>query len=216
VKEHIIVLPGGGYQRHADHEGEPVAAWLRGLGYDASVLAYPVGVRHPAPLESVRAEVRRVRSSGADRIGLLGFSAGGHLAGHAALTAGIGEPERVDFAVLCYPVVSMLEYAHSGSRDTLLGPDSTDDERAATSLQNLVTEDAPPLFIWHTAEDASVPVQNAYLLGTALADRGVPHELHVFPTGRHGLGFAPEEPLVKQWPVLCAAWLHEVHAGLEN
>src|SRR5690606_19744753 len=96
---HVIVLPGGGYHRHAPHEGEPVAEWLRGLGFAASVFGYPVLTRHPAPLDAVRGEVRRVREAGSARVALIGFSAGGHAAGMAAYTPGPPE-ERVDAVVL--------------------------------------------------------------------------------------------------------------------
>jgi acetyl esterase/lipase len=222
----VIVLPGGGYQGLSDHEGEPVAEWLRGLGLDAHVFRYPVRTRHPEVVEAVLAEVRRVREAGADRVALLGFSAGGHAAGHAALTAagtpaaaehanGVDTPgsadptTRVDAAILCYPVVSMLLDTHAGSRRELLGPDADHTARAATSLEKLVTASAPPFFIWHTAEDESVPVEHAYLLGSALAAARVPHALHVFPEGRHGIGLAVGHGDAESWTTLCASWLRE-------
>ncbi|STX07355.1 alpha/beta hydrolase [Kocuria rosea] len=204
---HVVVLPGGGYARHADHEGEPVAEWLRGLGLSAGVLRYPVHARHPVPVDAVHAEVRRVRAAGAGRVVLLGFSAGGHLAGHAALTAPDSGPERVDAVVLGYPVVSMQLDTHRGSQEELLGPGPAAEVRAATSLDRLVTRAAPPFFVWHTADDASVPVQHSYLLAQALARRGVPHALHVFPRGPHGLGLAGGTGAPAAWPALCAAWL---------
>lgn len=209
---HVIVLPGGGYHRHAPHEGEPVAEWLRGLGYDASVFEYPVLTRHPGPLDAVRAEVRRVRAAGARRVGVLGFSAGGHAAGMAAYAAGASELERVDAAVLCYPVVSMMLPTHKGSRVNLLGEKATWDARRATSLDQLVTASAPPTFVWHTAEDGVVPVQHAYLLGMALAGAAVPHELHVYPGETHGVGLAPDAP-AGAWTDACAAWLGRVAAA---
>jgi acetyl esterase/lipase len=98
----MIVLPGGGYAAYSEHEAEPIATWLRGLGIEASVFRYPLNVRHPVPLDALRGEIRRRRASGADRIGLIGFSAGGHLAGLAALAPGAGPAEAVDFAVLGY------------------------------------------------------------------------------------------------------------------
>jgi acetyl esterase/lipase len=202
---HVIVLPGGGYHRHAPHEGEPVAEWLRALGHAASVFAYPVLTRHPAPLDAVRAEVRRVRESGARRVALLGFSAGGHAAGMAAYTAGAPE-ERVDAVVLSYAVVSMLLPTHKGSRVNLLGAKAPWEARRATSLDQLVTPLAPPSFVWHTAEDPVVPVQHSYLLGMALAAAHVPHELHVLPGDVHGVGLAEGEP-AGAWTALCAQWL---------
>jgi dipeptidyl aminopeptidase/acylaminoacyl peptidase len=200
---HVIVLPGGGYQHHAPHEGEPVAQWLRSLGVEATVYKYPVETRHPDVVEAVRLEVARVRDTGATKIGLLGFSAGGHAAGHAALTT-----PGIDFAILGYPVVSMMLETHQGSRENLIGLEATEDLRAATSLERLVSESAPPFFVWHTAEDASVPVEHAYLLGQALAANGVPHALHVFERGRHGLGLAPDTAAAA-WTGLCAQWLAE-------
>ena len=203
MSTHVIVLPGGGYHRHAPHEGEPVAAWLRTLGLEASVFEYPVLTRHPAVVEAVAAEVARVRESGATRIGLLGFSAGGHAAGQTALTV-----DGVDFAILGYPVVSMLLETHAGSRENLIGLDAGDDLRAVTSLEKLVTASSPPFFVWHTADDAAVPVEHAYLLGQALAANGVKHALHVFQHGRHGLGLA-EGTGAEAWTALCALWLAE-------
>jgi acetyl esterase/lipase len=202
MTDHVIVLPGGGYRRLAAHEGEPVAAWLRGLGLAASVFDYPVKTRHPAVRDAVRAEIRRVRDAGAGRVALAGFSAGGHAAAHTALTG-----TEVDLVVLGYPVVSMLLDAHKGSRDNLLGPEPSAAERAATSADLLVTASAPPFFVWHTADDAVVPVQHSYLLGMALAANGVRHELHVFPQGRHGLGLAEGSGLPARWTSLCEDWL---------
>jgi len=205
--DHVIVLPGGGYARHAPHEAEPFAEWLEGLGVAASVLRYPVSTRHPGPLDAVRGAIRAVREAGATRVALLGFSAGGHAAGMAALAPGAAPDERVDAAILAYPVVSMLLPTHAGSRHELLGDAASEAERAATSLERLVTPDAPPLFIWHTVADRVVPVEHSYLLGGALAAAGAPHELHVFPEGAHGLGFAAETPGARAWPSLCADWL---------
>jgi acetyl esterase/lipase len=215
TRDHIIVLPGGGYRRHAPHEGEPVAEWLRGLGLEASVFAYPVKTRHPGPVEAVRAEVARVRDAGADRVGLLGFSAGGHAAAMAALAPAAAMPERraaerVDLVILGYPVVSMLLPTHAGSQQNLLGPDPSDALRTATSTDLLVAPGAPPFFIWHTAEDAVVPVQHGYLLAMALAAGGVPHELHVYERGRHGLGLAEGAGTAEEWPAACAAWLRQL------
>jgi acetyl esterase/lipase len=207
VTDHIIVLPGGGYARHAPHEGEPVAEWLRGLGVAASVFEYPVETRHPGPLDAVRAEVARVRDAGAARVGVLGFSAGGHAAAMAALAPGGTASERVDLVILGYPVVSMLLPTHAGSRLNLLGKNPPDALRAATSVDLLVTPEAPPFFIWHTAEDAAVPVQHSYLLGMALAAAGVPHEVHVYERGRHGIGFGDGEGTVAGWRAASAAWL---------
>lgn len=203
MTSHVIVLPGGGYRNHASHEGEPVAEWLRSLGLQASVYTYPVKTRHPGVVDAIRREIERVRETGATSIGLLGFSAGGHAAGYAALTT-----SGIDFAILGYPVVSMLLETHQDSRVALIGAHATPDLRAATSLERLVTESTPPFFVWHTAEDAAVPVEHAYLLAQALAVNHVPHALHVFERGRHGLGLAPGT-VAASWTTLCADWLRE-------
>lgn len=209
--DHVIVLPGGGYQRISDNESTTVVAWLESLGLSASYFRYPVQTRHPAVLDAVRGEIRRRRGAGARRVALLGFSAGGHAAGHATLAPGAAADERVDLVILCYPVVSMMLDTHRVSRETLLGADATPAERAAASLDLLVTPDAPPFFVWHTAEDPVVPVQHSYLLGAALAAAGVRHALHVFPRGRHGLNLARAagDGDAVRWTVLCESWLRE-------
>ncbi|THJ64625.1 alpha/beta hydrolase [Arthrobacter echini] len=206
---HVIVLPGGGYSELSDNEGEVVAERLRSFGICAGVFRYPVQSRHPGPLEAVRVEIRRVRAVGAKRVALLGFSAGGHLAGHAALAPSAPHEEHVDAAVLCYPVVSMELATHRGSQDELLGADVDLRTRAATSLDRLVTRDAPPFFIWHTAADASVPVEHSYLLGQALAAHAVPHDLHVFAEGEHGIGLAEGSGGAEGWMELAVRWLRE-------
>jgi acetyl esterase/lipase len=206
-RDHIIVLPGGGYGTHAPHEAEPFADWLQELGVASSVFRYPVSTRHPGPLDAIRGEIREVRAAGAERVGLIGFSAGGHAAGHAALAPGAAADERVDAAILAYPVVSMELPTHAGSRANLLGDDPSPELRRDTSLNRLVTADAPPFFVWHTLHDDVVPVEHSYLLGSALAAAGVPHELHVFTEGGHGLGFAAGTPGPSAWPALCADWL---------
>ncbi len=207
---HVIVLPGGGYAGLSDHEGEPIAEWLRSLGLDASVLAYPVKTRHPGPIDAVRMRVAELRATGVERLGILGFSAGGHLAGHAAALG------LVDAAVLCYPVISMITRKHTGSRRELLGPWATRWARAAVSVERLVTPSMPPTFVWHTAEDETVPLEHPYLLGRALARHGVPHALHVYPRGRHGLGMVTgidggvEAGIAAHWTRDCEEWLREL------
>lgn len=206
---HVIVLPGGGYRVHADHEAEPVRDWLVDAGLEASVFRYPVSTRHPGPLDAIRSAVRERRDAGASHVGLIGFSAGAHAAGMAALAPGAADSERVDLAILAYPVVSMQLPTHAGSRAELLGADASDALRGETSLDRLVTPQAPPFFIWHTAADDLVPVEHSYLLGSALADAGVPHGLHVFPEGGHGLGLARGSGTAERWPELCIDWLRE-------
>ncbi|WP_395639398.1 alpha/beta hydrolase [Pseudolysinimonas sp.] len=213
MSDHVIVLPGGGYGRLSDNESTTIVAWLESLGLSASVFAYPVGAsaRHPAVLDAVRGEIRARRDAGADRVALVGFSAGGHAAGHAALAPGASERERVDLVLLSYPVVSMLLPTHQGSRENLIGLDASPELRAATSLDLLVTPAAPPFFVWHTAADDAVPVQHSYLLGMALAAAGVRHALHVFPRGRHGLNLARRDGDgdAALWTSLAESWLRE-------
>lgn len=211
TRDHVIVLPGGGYTRISDNESTTIVAWLESLGLSAHYFAYPVQTRHPAVLDAVRGEIRRVRATGVERIALVGFSAGGHAAGHATLAPGAAPDERVDLALLSYPVVSMMLPTHQQSREMLLGPDASTELRAATSVDLLVTPEAPPFFVWHTAEDPVVPVQHSYLLGMALAAAGVRHALHVFPNGRHGLNLARAEGDgdARLWTSLAEAWLRE-------
>jgi len=208
---HMIVLPGGGYAEHAAHEAEPVADWLNALGMPASVFRYPLNVRHPAPLDALRAEIRERRRAGAQRIGLIGFSAGGHLAGLAALTPGAGPDETVQFVVTGYAITSMQTETYRSARLILLGPDATPELRRSTSLDTLVTPESPPFLIWHTAEDRYVPPEHTYLLASALAGHDVPHAVHVFPHGPHSLGLAHGDAAgeAEIWTTLAATWIRE-------
>ena len=179
----VLVLPGGGYQTLADHEGHDYARWLSGLGLHAFVLHDP------------------------EAVGVIGSSAGGHLA--ASLCVGLGGPKtpRPAFAILCYPVISFLREAHEGSAANLIGPEPSPDARAALSLELLVDPQVPPTFLWSTADDEAVPVGNTLRYAKALTEQGVPTELLVLPHGRHGLGLAPDEPAVAGWSRLCEEWL---------
>ena len=205
----MLVLPGGGYVGHAAHEAEPVAAWLAGLGIHAVVLRYRVAPhRHPAPLDDAREALAWLRGGahGLDvdpaRVGVLGFSAGGHLAASLA-----NETRPPDLTVLAYPVISFVDEPHEGSVEALLGPDADAARRSAHSADRHVSAGTPPAFVWHTADDAAVPVSHALRYVAALASAGVPVELHVFPSGRHGLGLAPDLPDVARWTGLCERWL---------
>jgi acetyl esterase/lipase len=206
---HVVVLPGGGYAQHAAHEGEPIAQWLEGLGVAASVFHYPLMVRHPAPLNALRTEIRRLRDRGATRIGLIGFSAGGHLAGLAALADGANSDEAVDFAVLGYPITSMETETYRPSRLILLGENATPELRRATSLNALVTRSSPPFFVWHTAEDEYVPPEHTYRLAASLAAHDVPHAVHVFAHGPHSLGLAIGAGDTATWTDLAEQWIRE-------
>jgi acetyl esterase/lipase len=209
----VIVLPGGGYAEHAAHEAEPVARWLAGTGVDASVFRYPLNVRHPVPLRALRAEIRRRRAEGAERIGLMGFSAGGHLAGLAALAPGAAAEEEVQFAVLGYAITSMETETYRPARLILLGEDASPELRRSTSLDALVTPGSPPFFIWHTAEDPYVPPEHSYRLARALAARQVPHTAHVFAHGPHSLGLARGAGDAEIWTTLADAWIRSQDAS---
>jgi acetyl esterase/lipase len=209
----VVVCPGGGYRRRAPHEGEPVARWLNGLGIAAFVLDYRVAPnQHPAPLEDAGRAMRTVRERAAEwrvdrgRVGILGFSAGGHVAASAGTLMDDADG-RPDLMVLCYPVITFGEHRHEGSMLNLLGEEPPTELREALSLERRVTAEMPPTFLWHTADDASVPVENSLVFAGALARHDVPFALHVFPRGRHGLGLAVEDPVVGAWTGLCAAWL---------
>jgi len=206
---HMIVLPGGGYAAHAPHEAEPVAGWLGEMGVQASVFRYPLNVRHPVPLDALRAEIGRRRAAGAQRIGLIGFSAGGHLAGLAALAPGAAPDETVQFAVLGYAITSMETETYRPARLILLGEDASPQLRRSTSLDSLVTTASPPFFVWHTAEDPYVPPEHTYRFAAALAASQVPHAVHVFTHGPHGLGLAEGAGEAAIWTTLAKAWIDE-------
>jgi acetyl esterase/lipase len=205
----MIVLPGGGYAAHTPHEAEPVARWLGETGVQASVFRYPLNVRHPAPLDALRAEIGRRRAAGAQRIGLIGFSAGGHLAGLAALAPGAAPDQTVQFAVLGYAITSMQTETYRPARLILLGADASPDLRRSTSLDSLVTPASPPFFTWHTAEDSYVPPEHTYRFASALAASHVSHAVHVFAHGPHGLGLAQDAGEAANWTKLADAWIQE-------
>ncbi|MFD2614964.1 alpha/beta hydrolase [Paenibacillus gansuensis] len=225
----VVVCPGGGYWLKAYHEGEPVAQWLNSIGISAFVLHYRTaedGYHHPCPLMDVQRAMRLVRSKAQDwnvdphRVGVLGFSAGGHLAASAGTLPDIrytGRPAaddtdrldaRPDLMVLCYPVISFGPHGHHGSRDNLLAGHTDAAELAELfSLENRVNGHTPPAFLWHTADDEGVPVQNSLMFAEALSRHNVPFDLHVYRHGRHGLGLAEEDAHVGTWTAVCAEWL---------
>jgi acetyl esterase/lipase len=179
------------------------------LGVAASVFLYPLEVRHPAPLNALRAEIRRLREGDSTQIGVIGFSAGGHLAGLAALADGADADEAVDFAVLGYAITSMETETYRPARLILLGEDATPELRRATSLDALVTPSSPPFFLWHTAEDAYVPPEHTYRLAASFAAHNVPHAVHVFAHGPHGLALADGAGDAAAWTTLAASWIRE-------
>ena len=215
----VIVCPGGGYHVKCDYEGDPISEMINEAGVSAYTLDYRVLPCHPeAPLADALRAVRLLRSMGYEKVGILGFSAGGHLTCSAATLYGMADLDendpidafssRPDAFIPCYAVVSVKRYAHVGSRVNLLGEHSDDPEllHRFTSCEN-VTENTPPAFLWHTASDGAVPVENSLMLATALSEKKIPFELHIFPEGNHGLGLAPGNPIVSQWAGLCQKWL---------
>lgn len=215
-----VVCPGGGYRTLAsDHEGKQVAEWLNSLGASAFVLQYRVGprYRHPAPLQDARRALRLVRSRAAEygiderRLGIVGFSAGGHLAsttGTQPDAPAESVSARPDFMVLAYPVISLqASFTHRGSLTFLLGETPDPKLQEELSSEKRVSSRTPPTFLFHTADDASVPVENSIALFAALRAESVPAELHVFEKGRHGVGLAQGDPALSAWPRLCEAWL---------
>lgn len=215
----VVVCPGGGYANLAvDHEGKQIAEWLNARGVSAFVLKYRLGPRyhHPAMLNDVQQALRTVRSKAkelniaADRIGVMGFSAGGHLASSAAthFETVDGISSRPDFAILTYPVITLTEelYVHKGSRENLLGKERDPKlvERMSSELQ--VTPQTPPTFLFHTTTDTVVPPENSILFYMALRKAGVPAEMHIFERGRHGVGLAQSDPALSAWPGLLENW----------
>jgi len=226
----VIICPGGGYEIHAPHEAEPVAEWLNRQGLTAFILRYRFAPhRHPAPLEDAARAVRYVRCHAArwkvdpQHIGILGFSAGGHLAATIGTHFDAGQAtasdpvermsSRPDALILCYPVISLLKFGHVGSMENLLGPNPPEELRRELSNDLRVTAATPPAFLWHTASDETVPVEQSLMFAEALGKSGVSFELHVFPSGQHGLGLSDATSLFKpvaavaQWTKLCEVWL---------
>jgi acetyl esterase/lipase len=223
----VIVCPGGGYVNLAmDHEGDQVARWLNSLGVAAFVLKYRLGPRyhHPVELGDAQRAIRTVRSRAAEfrvlpgRIGIMGFSAGGHLASTAGTHFDAGNPAaedpidragcRPDFLVLGYPVISFTTpYTHRGSLRNLLGdnPDPKLVESLSNELQ--VTAQTPPTFLFHTNADTGVPAENSLLFFMALRKAGVPAEIHIYERGPHGVGLAPTDEALSTWPARLADWL---------
>ena len=222
----VIVFPGGGYARRAPHEAEPIARWLNSIGISAFVLNYRVApYKHPVPLGDAERAVRLVRHRAAEwhvdpkRIGVLGFSAGGHLAATLAthydqMKRAAGDPidnhsSRPDLVILAYAVITLGEFTHAGSRDFLLGENPDPQLIRSLSNETQVTADTPPMFLWHNADDLAVPVENSLHFAEALSKHKVPFSLHVFPKGGHGVGMAFDFAEASQWTSLCETWLKE-------
>jgi acetyl esterase/lipase len=211
----------------ADHEGQQIADWLNSLGISAFVCDYRhrgKGYGHPAPLQDAQRAIRIVRAEGAkwnvapDKIGIIGFSAGGHLASTTATHFDAGNKsaedaiERVscrpDFAILSYAVIAFDEpHTHRGSQHNLLGQDAPADLVRNFSNEKQVTADTPPTFLWHTNADTAVPPENSVYFYLALRKANVPAELHIFEKGRHGIGLGKDVPGAAHWSQLCEEWL---------
>ncbi|MBL9210025.1 MAG: alpha/beta hydrolase [Opitutaceae bacterium] len=224
----MLILPGGGYGNLAEHEGTGYAEFFARHGITAYVLKYRLGsngYRHPVMLNDAARALRLLRTfarrDGLDpnRIGVIGSSAGGHLASTLLTLFEPGNPNatdpveresaRPDLGILCYPVISLGEFAHAGSRRNLLGdnPPAELVQKLSTELQ--VTKNTPPTFIWHTVEDKAVPVENALLFASALRRAGVPFSLHIYELGAHGLGFGRPERPAPPWAEQLLHWFKE-------
>jgi acetyl esterase/lipase len=225
----VIVAPGGSYTVLAmNHEGRQVANWLNSLGMTAFVLKYRLGPKyhHPIELGDAQRAIRLVRSRArefgirSDRVGIMGFSAGGHLAATVGTHYDHGDQaaadpidrvsSRPDFLVLAYPVISFVApYSHSRSAHNLLGDDPDMKVREELSNELHVTPDTPPTFLFSTSTDKVVPSENSVAFYLALHTAGVPAEIHIFQKGPHGVGLDPADPVLGIWPTLLANWMRE-------
>jgi acetyl esterase/lipase len=223
----VIVCPGGGYGNLAiDHEGKQIADWLNNIGVSAFILQYRLGPKyhHPAPLQDAQRAIRTVRARAKEfnidpnRLGIWGFSAGGHLASTAGTHFDEGKADasdpidrassRPDFMILAYPVISLTtEYVHKGSRKNLLGEPYDPALAEQLSNEKQVTERTPPTFLFHTNEDTGVPPENSVLFYLALRKAKVPAEMHIYLKGRHGVGLAPADPVLSTWAGHLADWM---------
>lgn len=223
----VMVCPGGGYGHLAAHEGETIGAFFAGHRISAAVLKYRIAPRyqHPAPLTDISRAMRTLRHRAAewkidpDRLAVMGFSAGGHLASTLSTHFDLGDAassdaierhsSRPNASVLCYPVITLQgPSVHTGSRANLIGKDAPQHLIDALSNDLHVTSQTPPTFLFHTVDDAAVPVENALLYANALRTNKVSFEMHLYETGRHGVGLASDLPRLAGWSDLLLAWLH--------
>jgi acetyl esterase/lipase len=224
----MVICPGGGYGMLAPHEGNDYALWLNQHGVTCFVLKYRLGssgYRHPAMLNDAARAMRWVRAH-ADaykidphRVGIMGSSAGGHLAatllthfdaGDTNATDAIErQSSRPDIGILCYAVISMGEFAHQGSKENLLGKKPSLELVKLLSNELQVTMNTPPCFIWSTEEDQTVPVENSMMFAEALRKNKVPFDLHIYQKGGHGMGLADKPPFAHPhpWANDCLFWL---------
>ncbi|WP_100407344.1 alpha/beta hydrolase [Bacillus solitudinis] len=220
----VLICPGGGYSRRANHEGEPIAKWLNSIGISAFVLRYRVApYQYPCATLDVKRAIRTIRYNASkyqinpEKLAVLGFSAGGHLASTAGTSFDYGNSleedpietmsSRPNLLLLCYPVITMEEpFMHEGSRTNLLGEQPEQLMIKKLSSEYQVTAETPPTFLWHTSDDASVPVENSLEFAKALRKHDVLFDLHVYSKGRHGLGMAAEDAHVSSWTANCESW----------
>lgn len=240
----ILICPGGGYEFLSDREGESIAFKFNSFGYHAAIINYSIApVTYPTQLLEVSAAVKFFKDHAEeffidpDRIAIYGASAGGHAAADYATGYFRDEVTSVlkvspDYLkpagmILAYPVITSGEFAHRGSFDNLLGELKNDKMMLEyLSIENRITKETPPAFIWHTFPDGCVPVENSLLLAEAMKKENIPFELHIFPSGDHGLGLADEITLspnrteinegAAQWIDLCRRWLHEIFGSLTD
>ncbi len=215
----MVICPGGGYGCKVDHEKDPIAKLYEKEGIAGYVLDYRVKPCHyETPLSDAKRAIRLVRSLGYEKVGIVGFSAGGHVCCSAATLYDAGDPEaadpierlssRPDAFVSSYSVVSFVRFRHQGSLENLMGEYREDEallRRFSAELN--VTGDTPPGFIWHSREDKTVSVANSIQLAQAMAEAGVPFEMHIFPGGCHGAGVASPDERAEQWIPLSMAFL---------
>jgi acetyl esterase/lipase len=222
----VLVFPGGAYRHRAEHEGEVVAKEFNSKGFHSFVVHYSVYPKqYPAPFLDAIAAMMHVKNHAEqygikkNAIAVCGFSAGGHLAASLGIfsgdiKAGISPKMMSDACpnamILCYPVISFAEYTNEGSVQNLLGENPSPDLRQKFSWQKQVHSKTPPTFLWHTSDDAAVPVENSLMLADSLKKHSIPFELHVFPKGTHGLGLAKKFLRISQWANLASDWLKEI------
>jgi acetyl esterase/lipase len=225
----VVIAPGGSYMHLAmGKEGSDFALWLNARGVAAFVLQYRLGPKYhyPVELEDAQRAIRMVRAHAAeygidaDRVGMWGSSAGGHLAATAGTHFDAGnvasadvverQGSRPDFLILTYPVITLEEpQVHRGSKLNLLGEDPDPKLVALLSDETQVTKQTPPTFLFATTDDQTVPVMNSVMFYAALVKAGVPVEMHLFQSGKHGSGLAAENPALSVWPDLLAKWMRE-------
>lgn len=222
----VVVFPGGGYCRRVPHEGQSIAGWLNGMGLHAFVCQYRVDPhRYPSALADAQRAIRIVRSMSKaldikkDKVGIIGFSAGGHLAANLATMYNEKVYEntdkmdkldaRPDACVLGYAVATFKQYGHEASRDNLLGKDADQEIIDKLSPEKCITKDTPPCFIWSTADDPVVPVQNSLDFAHGLATNNVDFEMHIYQNGAHGLGLTKPDnkEVCREWAFACEKWL---------